>query len=416
MVVFTMAALIFAILGLFAVNRTARDIVKKDIAFIDSIGNLRESIVAQERAAGQFSIIKESEFAALFQRRQAEFKDYLNDLDKEGHHNDEVVLDRLYAAFLQKSVPVFTGKTTDIAPLHDASSGIQSFLDQLYTRERRMLGGKLVSADQKESSTVRWTVILALCGFILAMAVAAYSIFTISAAITKLKKATRRIAKGDFDYDPEIPAGDEIGELAQEFSRMAARLKVMEQISLDASPLTRLPGNIAIERVLNQRLAEGNPFAVYYADLDNLKAYNDHYGYIKASEVIKKSAEVIDQAVRKAADAEAFVGHVGGDDFVIVADSEVADLLCKQIITDFEAEIVNHYTAEDLARGAIEGPDRYGVQRVFPIMTISIAVIISSDGEYSSATEIAKAAAEIKDHVKGLPGSNYMVNRRRPRR
>ncbi|HEY6838390.1 MAG TPA: GGDEF domain-containing protein, partial [Geobacteraceae bacterium] len=209
---------------------------------------------------------------------------------------------------------------------------------------------------------------------------------------------------------------DEFGDLAQEFSQMAARLKLMEQISLDASPLTRLPGNIAIERAVSRRLADGRPFAVYYADLDNFKAFNDHYGYVQASEVIKVSAEVIHQAVRKIADVDAFVGHVGGDDFVIVADSEPAELLCKQIIADFDAEIVNHYSPEDLKRGAIEGVDRYGVERVFPIMTISIAVVLCSSGEFSTTTEIAKAATQIKDHVKGFPGSNFLINRRKASR
>ena len=278
------------------------------------------------------------------------------------------------------------------------------------------MGVKLKSADQKENSTVKWSLILSLTGFILAIAVAALSIFNISSAIAKLKKATHRIAEGDFDYDPQIPAGDEIGELAQDFSRMAERLKVLERMSLDASPLTRLPGNIAIERVLHRRLAGKNPFAFFYADLDNFKAYNDNYGYVQASEVIKISAELIDQAVRKVADSEAFVGHVGGDDFVIIADSEPAELLCKQIIADFDAEISKHYSAEDLARGAIEGIDRYGVPRTFPIMTISIAVVICSSGEFSSATAIAKVAAEIKDYVKGFSGSNYMLNRRKANR
>jgi diguanylate cyclase (GGDEF)-like protein len=416
MALFTMAALVFAILGLFSLNKTAREIAGKDLVFIDSVNKLQESIVAQERSAGKYSILKESEFVELFRNREVEFKNILNGFDKSRHLTDKQILDEMYGDFLKKSEPVFAGKTADIAPLQNASKRIRTFLDKLYTRERTMLGAKLESADQKESSTVRWTLVLSLSGFILAIAVAAFSILNISSSIAKLKKATHRIAEGDFDYDPQIPAGDEFGELAQEFGQMAARLKLMEQISLDASPLTRLPGNIAIERVLLRRLAEGKPFAIYYADLDNFKAYNDRYGYVQASEVIKISAEVIHLAVRKVADAEAFVGHVGGDDFVIVADSEPAESLCKQIITDFEAEIVNHYSAEDLARGAIEGVDRYGVERVFPIMTISIAVVICGSGEYSSAMEIAKAAAEIKDHVKGFPGSNYMLNRRRASR
>jgi diguanylate cyclase (GGDEF)-like protein len=415
MTLFTMAALIFALLGLFSLNKTAREIASKDLVFIDSINKLRESIVAQERYAGKYSILKGAEFSDLFQRREIEFQGLLSSLDTSRHLQDKQVLDRLYADFRQASAALFAGRA-EITPLHDASTRIVTVLDSLYTREQKMLGDKLKSADQKERSTVRWSLILSLTGFILAIAVAALSIFNISAAIAKLKKATHRIAEGDFDYDPQIPPGDEIGELAQDFSRMAERLKVLEQMSLDASPLTRLPGNIAIERALNKHLAEDTPFAIYYADLDNFKAYNDHYGYVKASEVIKISAEVIHQAVRKVADSEAFVGHVGGDDFVIVADCERAEALCQQIIADFEAEIVKHYSAEDLARGAIEGVDRYGVARVFPLMTISIAVVICSRGEFASAVDIAKAAAEIKDHVKGFSGSNYMINRRKASR
>jgi GGDEF domain-containing protein len=413
MSLFTTAALIFALLGLFSLNRTAREIAGKDLVFIDSINKLRESIVAQERYAGKYSILRETEFAALFQRRETEFQALLGGLDSSRHSMDKQALQSLHAEFRQTAATVFTGRPANIAPLHDASTRIVILLDEISSREQLQLGAKLKEADQKESSTVKWTLVLSLTGFFLAIAVAALSIFNISAAIAKLKKATHRIAEGDFDYDPQIPAGDEIGELAQDFSRMAGRLKVLEQMSLDASPLTRLPGNIAIERVLNKRLAGGKPFAFFYADLDNFKAYNDNYGYVKASEVIKISAELIDHSVRTVADGEAFVGHVGGDDFVIIADCEPAERLCKQIIADFAAEIGKHYSPEDLERGAIDGIDRYGVARIFPIMTISIAVVICSTGEFNSATEIAKVAAEIKDHVKGFPGSNYMLNRRR---
>ncbi|MCM0083110.1 HAMP domain-containing protein [Geomonas sp. Red32] len=412
MVVFTTAALIFAILGLFSLNRTAREIAHNNLVFIDSVNKLRASIIAQERSAGKYSILKESEFLTLFQRRQVEFNDVLKRIQK-SHPEDKAVLDMMYADFASKSAPVLAGKTADIGPVQNASKRIVTFLDRLYGREQAILGVKVQSADREETSTVRWAVVLALSGFILAIAVAAYSVLNISSAIGKLKKATHRIADGDFDYDPKIPPGDEIGELARDFTGMAARLKVLEQISLDASPLTRLPGNIAIERALCRRLAEGAPFAVYYADLDNFKAFNDRYGCIQASAVIKMSGEVIEQAVRMIADEDAFVGHVGGDDFVIVADCEPADELCKRIIADFEAEIAKYYSADDLARGAIEGLDRYGVQRVFPIMTLSIAIVECNCGEYSSATDIAKAAAEIKDHVKVFDGSNYMFNRRR---
>lgn len=416
MTLFTMAALLFALFGLFSLNKTAREIASKDLVFIDSINKLRESIVSQERYTGKYSILKGEESIALFKRHEVEFQRVLANFDTSRHLMDKQSLDKLYADFRQEAAAVFTGKTVNIAPLHNASTKIVTFLDRIYTSEQLMLDAKLKSADLKESATVKWSMILSLTGFILAIGVAALSTFNISSAITKLKKATHRIAEGDFDYDPQIPAGDEIGELAQDFSRMTERLKVLEQMSLDASPLTRLPGNIAIERILSSNLTAGKPFAIYYADLDNFKAYNDHYGYVKASEVIKITAEIIDQAVRKVTDTEVFVGHIGGDDFIIIADCEPAELICRQIIADFEAEIVKHYSAEDLTRGAIEGVDRYGVARVFPIMTISIAVVVCSEGEYNSTVEIAKAAAAIKDHAKGLPGSNYMFNRRKENR
>lgn len=416
MTLFTMAAMVYAILGLFSLHTTAREIANRDIVFIDSLNKLRASIVAQERYAGKFSILKGTEFVALFQRQEKEFQHLLSGFDMSRHSRDKQELATLYAGFQRAATALFTAKTSNLAPLQDTSTRIVTFLEKLHSREQLLLAAKLIAADQKESFTVKWSLILSFTGFFLAIAVAAFSIFNISAAIAKLKQATHRIAAGDFDYDPQIPAGDEIGELSQDFTRMAERLKVLEQMSLDASPLTRLPGNIAIERVLNRRLIEGKPFAVYYADLDNFKAYNDHYGYVKASEVIKVSAEVIHLAVRKSADAESFVGHVGGDDFVIVADCEVAEPLCRQIIADFEAEIVKHYAPEDLARGAIAGVDRYGVPREFPIMTISIAVVICRCGEFSSTVEIAKATAAIKDHVKGMPGSNYLINRRKVNR
>lgn len=416
MALFTMGALLFALLGLFSLNKTAREIASKDLVFIDSINQLRESILSQERYAGKYSILKGTDSLELFQRRAVESHRVISSLDTSNHLMEKQSLDKLYADFRQEAAFIFAGETVNITPLHNAALEILTSLDRIYTREQLMLAAKLKSADEKESATVKWSMILSLTGFILAISVAALSTFKISSAITKLKKATHRIAEGDFDYDPQIPCGDEIGELAQDFSRMTERLKVLEQMSLDASPLTRLPGNIAIERILSSNLNAGKPFAIYYADLDNFKAYNDHYGYVKASEVIKITAEIIYKAAGKATDTEVFVGHIGGDDFIIIADCEPAESICRQIIADFEAEIVKHYSAEDLERGAIEGVDRYGVARVFPIMTISIAVVICSKGEFNSTVEIAKAAAEIKDHTKGLPGSNYLFNRRKENR
>lgn len=197
---------------------------------------------------------------------------------------------------------------------------------------------------------------------------------------------------------------------------MAARLKVLEQVSLDASPLTRLPGNIAVERALARRVGAGEAFAVCYADLDNFKAYNDRYGYIKGNDVIRCTGEIIFDVVRQNGDRDAFVGHVGGDDFVMIVAPDRIPQVCEGVIDRFTEAIPAYYSPEDLERKGIDGVDRYGVRRSFPIMTISIAVLLCQKGEFDSAIEIAKAATEIKDYVKGSPGSNYLVNRRRTSR
>lgn len=416
MVFFTLAAIISSLTGLYSVHKTARDIAGNDLVMINSIHLLSESMQAMERNAGKYAILKRTEFKELYERRESDFIENLQKLERSGDDLNLAPLRDSYSTYRTTVAQMFQGEHENTQYLKDAAERVTNAIDTIYNDQQSLLNVKLEAADQKQSATIRWTLILSSTGFMLAICVAALFIYNISSAIRKLKKATMRIAEGDFDYDPKIPIGDEIGELSRDFTRMAAKLKELEQMSLDASPLTRLPGNIAIERVLSKRLSKGSPFAVCYADLDNFKAYNDRYGYIKASEVIKMTGEIIYNAVRKHAGNDAFVGHVGGDDFVMVVSSEEAQRVCEAVIQEFSNGIVKHYTSEDLAKGAFEGVDRYGVPRVFPITTISIAVIICQKGEYDSAVEIARAAANMKDYVKGSAGSNYFINRRKNQR
>lgn len=413
MTLFIMAAMVFSILGLYSLNRTAREIAKRDLAVVDTVNKLRESIIAQERYASKFAILKSSEFAELYRKREKDFLETLRTFPQAVPHQEVTTLTTLYETFRRDVTQLLAGSRTEEGRFRDSATRVLKSLDTIAGNEQIRLNEKLKAADGKERATVRWTLILSFTGFLLSILVAAFSIFNISSAIAKLKKATHRIAEGEFDYDPQIPAGDEIGDLAVDFSRMAKRLKDLEQVNLDASPLTRLPGNIAIERVLSKRLHDGAPFAICYGDLDNFKAYNDRYGYVKASEVIKITAELIFDVVKRFGDKEAFVGHVGGDDFIVILSCETMETVCKEIIAAFDAEIVKHYSGEDVARGAIEGVDRYGVERVFPLMTISIAVVVSRQGEFGSAVDIARTASQLKDYAKGQAGSNYFINRRK---
>lgn len=413
---FTMAALVYSVMGLYSLNTTARDIAKNDLVFINTTIKLRESVLAQQRAVVKGVILKSPEFNQLYRERADEFQHLLlNAAPTQSPDELKPVIER-YVNFQQLAEKLLGGDRDSVEPLNNAADQVVSAIDASAANRQVQLSSKLEAADRKQGKTVQWTMILTFIGFLLAIIVSTIVTYKISRAFTKLKKATHRIAEGDFDFDPRIPTGDEIGDLAGDFIKMASRLKISEQLNLDASPLTRLPGNIAIERVLTRRLQEAEPFAVCYADLDNLKAYNDHYGYIKASELIKTTGEIIHEAVRQHAGQDAFVGHVGGDDFVMVVSTEEAAGVCEALIEQFDKSIVDYYDAKDLEKGAIEAVDRYGMPRVFPIMTISIAVTICGRGEYESAVDIARAAAEMKDFVKGKPGSNYLINRRRHKR
>jgi len=412
-----LAALFFSAGGLYSLNITAQDIANKHLPAINSLTDLRNSLIAQEGYSGKYAIFKSNEFRTLFQKSEADFLDKLAVLEKSDHSADLALLKSHYAEYRATAAQLFAGGDGGTSELRGQAAKIFTELEQFYSVLQRDLHAMLETANLQERFSIALTMGFSLAGLLLAMIIAVTFTYRTFSAVKKLRQATRRIAEGDFEYDPQIPAGDEIGALAVDFSRMALRLKELEQMSLDASPLTRLPGNIAIERVINRRLHDGVRFALCYADLDNFKAFTDNYGYVKGSELIRLTGEIIYEAVKADGGADAFVGHIGGDDFVMILSANHVVPVCEAVIKAFDAEVVRHYTDGDLARGGIEGTDRYGVQRFFPVMTISIAVIVNEAGEFSTAVEIAKAASEIKDYAKEKAGSNYLVShlRKKPR-
>ncbi len=179
-----------------------------------------------------------------------------------------------------------------------------------------------------------------------------------------------------------------------------------------ANPLTRLPGNLALEREIKKRLDSGEPFSVCYCDLDNFKAYNDKYGYEAGDRVIFHTAQTIMNSVRALGDNGDFVGHIGGDDFVVVTTPVRDKLTCKAIAETFDGSIVKFYHAEDLARGSIEIENRSGTLERFPIMSITMAIVSGVKGDFPSTHVIAERAAELKKYLKKYAGSNYLSERR----
>lgn len=410
--VFILAALLFSAGGLYSLNNTARDIATNHLPAINALTGLRNSLIAQEGYAGKYAILRSSEFHDLFMKREKESREILAALERTGASAEVAGLKNLYGEYTREAERLFAGGG-DPAGLKSVAARIFVALDGVYMSRQRNLQESLAAANRQERISLAWTMGLSITGLLLAMAIAIAFTYRTFSAVRKLQRATQRIAEGDFAHDPQIPPGDELGELAEDFARMAARLKELEQMSLDASPLTRLPGNIAIERVIEKRLLAGERFALCYADMDNFKSFTDTYGYVKGSELIRLTGEIIYETVKAHAGHDPFVGHIGGDDFVMVLSADDVVNVCEAVIREFDAEVVKHYSSEDLARGGIEGPDRYGVQRFFPIMTISIAVIINEAGEFSTSVELATTAAEIKDYAKEKPGSNYLISHRR---
>jgi diguanylate cyclase (GGDEF)-like protein len=189
---------------------------------------------------------------------------------------------------------------------------------------------------------------------------------------------------------------------------MANRLKVLEQLNLDASPLTRLPGNIAIEQQIERRLAEKRPFSICHADLDNFKPFADKYGYAWASEVIKEVADILTGALRTSGHDSDFIGHIGGDDFIIVTEPARAEQVCQQVIAEFDQRIYKFYEEQDKEKGFIMGKDRRGHEQKFPLMTISIGIVTDDGSRYENPLAMARAAADLKEYAKTHPISNYV--------
>lgn len=254
--------------------------------------------------------------------------------------------------------------------------------------------------------------LLGAVGFLFGLCGMAFSAHQAARIVERIRQATRHL--GDVVLDEISPSKFPVASdgLDHEIQEMMLKIKESQRRYLDASPLTRLPGNLAIEEVLKGKMDRGEKFALCYLDLDDFKAFNDKYGYARGSDIIKMSGEVIYRAKDKHGDKQDFVGHIGGDDFVLITSPDKVEQVCESIISDFDRLIPDYYPAEDRARGYIEGPDRYGVPRRFPIMTISIAVVSDVKRSFRSPVEIAKVATEIKDYVKILPGSNYLFDRR----
>lgn len=179
-------------------------------------------------------------------------------------------------------------------------------------------------------------------------------------------------------------------------------LKVEVELASDVNPLTRLPGNRLIQMHLQKLVHDDSAWAVLYVDLDNFKAFNDAYGFPLGDKVILAAAN----AMKEAFPEDAFIGHVGGDDFVIIC-SEADALPCAgQMLKRFSGMTLPLYTEEDRNRGCIQSTDRDGNRRMFPLVSMSVALLSSSLCHPADMEELSAIAARTKKKAKRMEGNS----------
>ncbi|MDX1491772.1 MAG: bifunctional diguanylate cyclase/phosphodiesterase [Pseudohongiellaceae bacterium] len=176
-----------------------------------------------------------------------------------------------------------------------------------------------------------------------------------------------------------------------------------------ANPLTLLPGNVPIYECLDRLIEDQEDFCVAYCDIDNFKPYNDVYGYGEGDKIIKLIAEILREEVETEKD---FIGHVGGDDFIIIFSSDTWRERCEKILDAFSSRIDRFYSEEDKNRGGIYSISREGDERFFPTMTLSIGVVTPNTKKFVSHHDIANLASQAKHSAKNITGNSLYIDKR----
>jgi diguanylate cyclase (GGDEF)-like protein len=182
---------------------------------------------------------------------------------------------------------------------------------------------------------------------------------------------------------------------------------------LEANPLTRLPGNVSILNELTKKIESQATFAVCYADLDKFKAYNDKYGFEHGDEIIKETARILIRSTQHYGNPDDFIGHIGGDDFVIITTPDKVDDICKDIIATFDSTTASFYNEKDRKNGYIIAYDRRGVEQKIPLLSISIGVVTNETRRIEHVAQVGEIGAELKSLAKNLEKSNYLKDKRR---
>jgi len=419
---FSLIALVFALNSLHRQTTASRHLVDVDMRAASMARELLAGMFDQERLERLFLIFPQDETINLLQEKyktaEADWTTFIDLVAPENrrslnarfqvHHDSTIQLLGLFESKKLKSAKSFYEET--FFPKHTA---LYDALKEFREAQQVRTDGALSDLSDDSSRAYEVTMVLLLLGIGLATPVAVSVILGMHHSLRRLTAATHEIASGNYDLNIDAQQHDEFGQLTKAFLDMGRKLRELEARNLDANPLTHLPGNMVIQQRVEDLLLNGTPFAHAFVDLDNFKVYNDRYGYQKGSDVISMVGDLIDNVLREEGNHDDFLGHIGGDDYIFLTTPEKVEYLAKAIIDLFDVRIRDMYNEEDRATGSFIGQDRFGVERRFELMTISIAIICSETSRYASAAAIGHECAKMKEHLKRLPGSNYLVDRRK---
>jgi GGDEF domain-containing protein/CHASE3 domain sensor protein len=424
LVAFTLVVVGYVLISLQQLNSMNRDVVKVDAQVQESSDKMLDALLAQDTYEKRYLILRRDDIRDLFWKRSEELGAFIANLKAlpEQEYLQLGKLEKLHRQygdiFMKEMKLIEEGNITGATAISNGELKINfeqllSVLRTMSANAKQSQNRKMKSMSQLSSSAFATTALLCVLDIVLGVLAGMVVTHHISSSINKLREAPTHIAEGKFNYDPQIITEDEIGNLAAAFLAMGKRLAKLEEMYIDASPLTRLPGGIAIENALKRRLKSNQPIAFCVIDLDNFKAFNDHYGYAHGNEVIKETARIIEVAAKERGLPEDFIGHVGGDDFVVITTPEYMRPISSEIIQRFDERVPYFYDEEDRINGFILGKSRQGDEMAYPLMTISIAIVTNEQRILTDPLEASEIAAELKDYAKTIAKSIYVVDKRR---
>jgi GGDEF domain-containing protein/CHASE3 domain sensor protein len=404
-------------------NRINNSIIETDIPLLEITEKMIDTLLAQELYAHRSMILKSSDLLPLFWTRNDEF-DHLIQQMRALPQQESLPIDRLtalhteYTSLYKRGFEYLRNPSSPMVKKYDQQARerqgqLIQLLKSMSSKARQNQNEKSRMTLSMGNTAFRVTAVLCTVSIFLGIIVAMVITRNISKPIHQLKLSTREISEGKFDFLPQIHNRDELGDLSQAFQEMLRKLKRLEEMYLDASPLTHLPGGVAIENIVKKRLMDNAPLAFCLLDLANFKAFNDRYGYARGNEVILATARIITEAMTNQGREGDFIGHIGGDDFVMITIPDLYEKICDTIIDTFDKTILDYYDPEDIDRGSILAKTRQGKEISFPIMTVSIAVVTNQLRNLKSHIQVGEIAAEMKTYAKSLGKSTYVVDRRK---